>query len=71
MLLVSCQMVIIKKETTDEGETIPFQQTELECGTHIDGNNSNLSLIWPVTISHKIDKISPFYQLKPCEMLNF
>ena len=61
-------MVIIKKETTEEGESIPFQQTELECGTQIDGSNPSLSIIWPVTVSHKIDDASPFYELKPCKM---
>jgi hypothetical protein len=39
--------------------------TELQCGTELDGANPSLSIIWPVTVSHKIDQDSPLYQLKP------
>jgi hypothetical protein len=60
-------MKIIRKETTEEGEVIPFQQTELECGSQVDGSNPSVTIIWPVTVAHKIDESSPFYALKPCE----
>jgi potassium inwardly-rectifying channel subfamily J len=58
-------MTIIRKETTEEGEIIPHQQSELDCGTHLDGSNASVSIIWPVTVSHKINESSPFYALKP------
>ena len=63
-------MVIIKKEETEEGEIIPFQQTEMVCGSQINGSNPSLSIIWPVTIAHKIDDTSPLYELKPCKLKN-
>ena len=64
-------MVIIRREETDEGEIVPYQQTELHCGTELDGANPSLSIIWPVTVSHKIDQDSPLYQLKPSNILSF
>jgi potassium inwardly-rectifying channel subfamily J len=58
-------MVIVRREETEEGYVIPFQQTELKCGTQLDGSNPSLAIIWPVTVSHKIDDESPLYDLKP------
>ncbi len=63
-------MTVIRKEVTEEGELIPYYQSILECGTQMDGSNSNVSIIWPVTVSHKIDESSPFYTLKPSKQLN-
>jgi hypothetical protein len=59
------KMSIIRDEKTDEGEKIPFQLSELECGTQADGSNPNVSIIWPVTISHQINEKSPLYDLTP------
>ena len=58
-------MSIIRDEETDEGEVIPFQLSELECGTAMDGSNPNVSIIWPITISHQISAKSPLYDLTP------
>ena len=58
-------MMIIQQEETEEGEVIPYQQTELACGTQPNGQNPNLTIIWPMTVSHKVDEDSPLFQLKP------
>ena len=62
--------VIIRQEVTEEGETIPYQQSDLKLTTEIEGNNDKIGFgVWPVTIAHKIDEKSPFYDLKPNELL--
>ena len=48
------RMIVIQKVVTDEGEEIPFQLTDLECGTEVDGENDRVFLLWPVTIGHKV-----------------
>jgi len=64
------RMVIIRQEVTEEGETIPYQQSDLKLTTEIEGNNDKIGFgVWPVTIAHKIDEKSPFYDLKPAELL--
>ena len=64
------RMVIIKKEVTDEGETIPYQLSDLEVTTEVEGRNDRVLLSQPVTIAHKIDEKSPFYEMNPRDLLN-
>ena len=52
--LLPFRMIVIQKVVTDEGEEIPFQLTDLECGTEVDGENDRVFLLWPVTIGHKV-----------------
>ena len=56
-------MIVIQKEVTDEGEEIPFQLTDLECGTEVDGENDRVFLLWPVTIGHKVRLAMTLLQL--------
>ena len=63
------RMVIIQKEVTEEGETIPYQQSDLKLTTEMDGKNDKICMSLPVTIAHKIDEKSPFYDMKPSELL--
>ena len=63
-------MVIIKKEITDEGETIPYQLADLDVTTEVDGENDRVLILWPVTIAHRIDEESPFYDMNPRELLS-
>ena len=58
-------MMIIQRAETEEGDIIPYQQTELVCGTQPDGTNPSLTIIWPATVSHVINEDSPLYGLKP------
>ena len=63
-------MVIIKKEVTDEGETIPYQLADLTVTTEIEEENDRVLILWPVTIGHKIDEDSPLYDMNPRDILN-
>ena len=54
LFLLPFRMIVIQKVVTDEGEEIPFQLTDLECGTEVDGENDRVFLLWPVTIGHKV-----------------
>jgi len=66
------RMVIIRKEVTEEGEIVPYQQSDLSLTTEIDGKNDKIGFgVWPVTIAHKIDQDSPFYEMKPNEVLKW
>ena len=40
--LLPFRMIVIQKVVTDEGEEIPFQLTDLECGTEVDGENDSV-----------------------------
>eukprot|EP00095_Tigriopus_kingsejongensis_P004647 maker-scaffold29_size597861-snap-gene-3.9 protein:Tk04647 transcript:maker-scaffold29_size597861-snap-gene-3.9-mRNA-1 annotation:"g protein-activated inward rectifier potassium channel 3-like isoform x3" len=70
LLEAHVRMIVIRKEKTDEGEIIPYQQTDLECGSEVDGANDRVLMLWPVTVGHKIDVESPFYEMGPRDILN-
>ncbi len=36
----------------------------------MDGSNDRVLIFWPVTISHKIDEESPFYEMSPRDILS-
>lgn len=38
-------MIVIQKEVTDEGEVIPYHQSDLECGSEIDGSNDRVFMV--------------------------
>ena len=59
LLEAHIRMVTIKKVVTEEGESIPYQQSDLECGIEADGSNDRCLILWPTTIAHKIDEVSP------------
>ena len=40
------RMVVIQKEITEEGEIIPWQQSDLECGSEADGTNDRVLMLW-------------------------
>merc|ERR1711971_1532803 len=70
LLEAHVRMVIIKKEVTDEGETIPYQLADLTVTTEIEEENDRVLILWPVTIAHKIDEDSPLYDMNPRDILN-
>lgn len=69
LLEAHVRMVCIKKEITEEGEAIYYQQSDLECGSESDGTNDRVLILWPTTIAHKIDEDSPFYEMGPRDLL--
>ncbi|KZC05712.1 ATP-sensitive inward rectifier potassium channel 12 [Dufourea novaeangliae] len=58
---------MIKRKVTREGELLPFFQTELKVGG--DGEEDKIFFIWPTTIVHKIDEMSPLYHISASDML--
>ena len=63
--LVEChtRAILVSKKVTEEGEVIPYHQTELTVGTDPEGEEDVIFFIWPATIVHKIDENSPFYNM--------
>lgn len=59
---------VIRSITTKEGEILTLNQKELTVGTD-DNNNGNIFFIWPMTIIHKINAESPFYDMSAEDML--
>lgn len=58
---------MIRMRVTDEGEQMPYFQYELKVG--IDHDESDLFLIWPMTIVHKITPDSPLYNVSASDLL--
>ncbi|XP_066587883.1 inward rectifier potassium channel irk-1-like isoform X2 [Prorops nasuta] len=58
---------MIKRKVTQEGELLPFFQTELKVGG--DGEEDKIFFIWPTTIVHKINQDSPLYHISASDML--
>ncbi len=69
--LVEChaRAILVSKKVTEEGEIIPYYQTELAVGTDLEGSEDRLFFIWPATIVHKIDEESPFYHMSARDFL--
>uniref|UniRef100_A0AAR5QAW1 Uncharacterized protein n=1 Tax=Dendroctonus ponderosae TaxID=77166 RepID=A0AAR5QAW1_DENPD len=63
----SIRAQLIRSKKTKEGEILNNFQTELS--VNADGCDGNLFFIWPMTIVHKIDVQSPFYQLSAGDLL--
>ncbi len=61
--------ILVSKKVTEEGEVIPFYQTELQIGTDMEGSEDTLFFIWPATIMHRIDEASPFYNMSARDFL--
>ncbi|XP_014677647.1 PREDICTED: G protein-activated inward rectifier potassium channel 3-like [Priapulus caudatus] len=53
--------LVIKKKMTLEGETLPLHRYDLNVG--FDAGTDRIFMIWPVTICHRIDATSPFYDM--------
>lgn len=57
----------LHSQVTLEGELLPFYQQELKVGG--DGIEDKIFFIWPTTIVHKINPMSPLYTLSAADML--
>lgn len=65
--LIGCHVSghFLNKETTEEGETIPYHLASMRFGSDLDGNCDQIQPFWPLVLSHKIDKFSPLWDLSP------
>ena len=61
--------ILVTKKVTEEGEVIPFYQTELDVGTDMEGQEDTLFFIWPSVVTHRIDESSPFYNMSARDFL--
>merc|ERR1719312_1086408 len=61
--------ILISKRVTQEGEVMPYSQTELSIGTDSEGEEDELFFIWPTTLIHKINSDSPFYNMSAKDFL--
>ena len=53
----------MKREVTEEGEEIPHHLCAIEFGTDLDGTQDFFQLFWPIVLAHKIDEISPLWDV--------
>jgi len=61
--------ILISKRVTEEGEIMPYFQTELSVGTDSEGEEDEIFFIWPTTLVHKINSDSPFYNMSAKDFL--
>jgi len=61
--------ILISKRVTEEGEIMPYFQTELSVGTDSEGEEDEIFFIWPTTLVHKINSESPFYNMSAKDFL--
>ena len=77
--------ILISKRVTEEGEIMPYFQTELtvqsslkmiikliiffQVGTDSEGEEDEIFFIWPTTLVHKINSDSPFYNMSAKDFL--
>ncbi len=63
--LVECHVraILVSRKVTEEGEVIPYYQTELSVGADLEGEEEAVFFIWPTTVVHRIDEDSPFWNM--------
>ncbi|KAL1131057.1 hypothetical protein AAG570_012294 [Ranatra chinensis] len=68
--LIGCKLFcwILTHRTTKEGEQLPNYQRRIKVS--VDEGGSNLFLLWPVTVTHRMDRRSPLYDLSAVELLS-
>jgi len=54
---------LLTKETTEEGEEVPYHLSAMEFGVEMDGTQDFFQMFWPVVVAHKIDDKSPLYKM--------
>ncbi|XP_023331211.1 ATP-sensitive inward rectifier potassium channel 12 [Eurytemora carolleeae] len=71
LLEAHCRAQFIHKVMTKEGESLKFCRQEIQVGTQVDGTEDRCMMLWPNTISHKIDQNSPLWKMGPKELLSY
>ncbi|RCN33501.1 inward rectifier potassium channel [Ancylostoma caninum] len=59
---------MIKRCVTYEGELLPFHQFDMDVG--YDQGLDRIFVIWPITICHEIDEMSPLYDVGEADLKN-
>ena len=60
IILAHVRMYLVRSRFTTEGEYIPCEIQELPV---INLNSSDLLLFMPIIVAHKIDQMSPLYEI--------
>lgn len=60
------RVVLAQTIRTQEGELLRLHQTVLDAS--IDGCEEDVHLLWPMIVTHRIDKSSPLYDIAPEEL---
>jgi len=70
--LIECHVSghIVLKNQTEEGEAIPYNLSRMSFGAEMDGSEEYFQMLWPLTLSHKIDSESPLYDMAPRDILS-
>ena len=66
----SVRALLVRTETTDEGECIPLCQYSLSLETETGHDDSYIFLAWPVTVAHRIDSRSPLWDMRHDQLRN-
>ncbi|KJH40577.1 inward rectifier potassium channel 2 domain protein [Dictyocaulus viviparus] len=62
------RLQMIKRCVTYEGELLPFHQFDMDVG--YDRGLDRIFVIWPITICHEIDEMSPLYDVGEADLRN-
>ncbi|EYC31819.1 hypothetical protein Y032_0003g1256 [Ancylostoma ceylanicum] len=62
------RLQMIKRCVTYEGELLPFHQFDMDVG--YDQGLDRIFVIWPITICHEIDEMSPLYDVGEADLKN-
>ncbi|KAJ1350323.1 Inward rectifier potassium channel, variant 2 [Parelaphostrongylus tenuis] len=60
------RLQMIKRCVTYEGELLPFHQFDMDVG--YDRGLDRIFVIWPITICHEIDEMSPLYDIGEADL---
>ena len=69
IVAVTVRATMVRNRITKEGEVLPLCQLPLEVQPENSNSDGPLFLVWPVTIIHKIDKSSPFWETSAEQLL--
>ena len=61
--------VYVGKRVTEEGEVLPYHQTEMKVGVDLKGEEDTILFMWPTAIIHVIDEESPFYTMTASDFI--
>ncbi|XP_012944013.1 ATP-sensitive inward rectifier potassium channel 10 [Aplysia californica] len=58
--------MVVRRRSTEEGAYYPLYQ--FNCEFSANGMGDRIFLLWPITITHIIDKDSPLYDIRPADL---
>ena len=68
LLAAQVQGVLVRRHVTEEGVMYPIYLNKVDF--QADDMNDTIVLMWPMVLTHKITKDSPFWDIKPADLSN-